>query len=131
MLPFATFAEEEFYGTLSKDDFSFCIIATVSSAVFHLFGSLELGDDVLGGQFAPTLRYILGIAHSCHTEEMEFLMTAAYEISELSTCIPAVYQQVIKWNLVLYRILHHFQQLAPLAMKYSFFRLEICESLSR
>ena len=37
-------------------------------------------DYGLGGQFPPISSHILGVAHLCHAEKMEFLVAAINEI---------------------------------------------------
>ena len=87
----------------------------VAPAVFHFLLSLKFGDYGLGGQFPPISSHILGVAHLCHAEKMEFLVAAINEINQFGTCEPAVNQQVIERYLVAYRILYHIQQLDTLA----------------
>ena len=90
----------------------------VAPAVFHFLLSLKFGDYGLGRQFSPISSHILGVAHLCHAEKMEFLVAAINEIHKFGTCEPAVNQQVIERYLVAYRILHHIQQLDTLAHDY-------------
>ena len=87
----------------------------VAPAVFHFLLSLKFGDYGLGRQFSPISSHILGVAHLCHAEKMEFLVAAINEIHKFGTCEPAVNQQVIERYLVAYSILHHIQQLDTLA----------------
>lgn len=87
----------------------------VAPAVFHFLLSLKFGDYGLGRQFTPISSHILGVAHLCHAEKMEFLVAVINEIHKFGTCEPAVNQQVIERYLVAYRILHHIQQLDTLA----------------
>ena len=100
--------------------FNFCIMTAVVPAVFHFLLSFKFGDYGLGRQLPPISSHILGVAHLCHAEKMEFLVTAINEINQFGTCEPTVNQQVIERYLVAYRILHHIQKFNPLAHKILF-----------
>ena len=107
----------------SKHNFNFGIMAMVAPAVFHFLLSLKFGDFGLGSHFTPISSHILGVAHLCHAEKMEFLVAAINEINQFGTCEPAVNQLVIERYLVAYRILHHIQQLDTLAHEILFLAL--------
>ena len=73
---FASLAKEQFYSTFSKYNFNFCIMTAVVPAVFHFLLSFKFGDYGLGRQLPPISSHILGVAHLCHAEKMEFLVAA-------------------------------------------------------
>lgn len=81
----------------------------------------------------PISSHILGVAHLCHAEKMEFLVTAINEINQFGTCEPTVNQQVIEMYLVALRIASFTisKSLTPLLIKYSSLRLAIWHFLSR